>query len=180
MRRGTVVPLSTVRPHPAPDHARRLEPAGLGDHLDRLYRAAWAMCGCREDAEDLVQETYAGVLARPRFLHGQADLAYMLGALRKNFLVKLRTERRRPRTWAAGDELEAVAGGSAHSDQAAHEARQVLAAVASLPAEFRDAVIAVDLVGLSYREAARALCVREGTVRSRLFRGRQGVAERLG
>jgi hypothetical protein len=40
---------------------RTLDPAQLGDHLDRLYRAAWALCGSREDAEDLVQETYARV-----------------------------------------------------------------------------------------------------------------------
>ncbi len=40
---------------------RQLDPARLGDHLDRLYRAAWALAGSREDAEDLVQETYARV-----------------------------------------------------------------------------------------------------------------------
>ena len=45
---------------------------GCGDHLDRLYRAAWALCGSREDAEDLVQETYARVLGRGRPL-GHAD-----------------------------------------------------------------------------------------------------------
>jgi len=41
---------------------RTLEPARLGDHLDRLYLAAWALGGSRRDAEDLVQETYARVL----------------------------------------------------------------------------------------------------------------------
>ena len=41
-----------------------LLPEVLGDHLDRLYRAAWALCGSREDAEDLVQETYARVLSK--------------------------------------------------------------------------------------------------------------------
>ena len=47
---------------------RPLDPSRLGDHLDRLYRAAWAFSGSREEAEDLVQETYARVLARPRLL----------------------------------------------------------------------------------------------------------------
>jgi RNA polymerase sigma-70 factor, ECF subfamily len=47
---------------------RTLDSARLGDHLDRLYRAAWALSGSREDAEDLVQETYARVLARPRLV----------------------------------------------------------------------------------------------------------------
>ena len=48
----------------APEHL--LDPETLGDHFDRLLRAAWALCGSREDAEDLVQDTYARVLARPR------------------------------------------------------------------------------------------------------------------
>ena len=57
-----------------PAMERTLEPARLGDHLDQLYRAAWALCGSREEAEDLVQETYARVLARPRLLRHEDDL----------------------------------------------------------------------------------------------------------
>ena len=58
---------------------RLLDPETLGDHLDRLFRAAWALCGSREDAEDLVQDTYARVLARPRLLRNDEDLGYLLG-----------------------------------------------------------------------------------------------------
>ena len=43
---------------------RELDPEHLGDHFDRLFRAAWALTGAREDAEDLVQETYAHVLRK--------------------------------------------------------------------------------------------------------------------
>src|SRR3954452_24498690 len=75
---------------------RALDPARLGDHLDRLYRAAWAMCGCREDAEDLVQDTYARVLARPRWLRGEDDLGYLLSVLRNTHVSRLRAAGGRP------------------------------------------------------------------------------------
>jgi DNA-directed RNA polymerase specialized sigma24 family protein len=60
----------------------RLEPGRLGEHRGRLLRAAYAMCGSRHDAEDLVQETYERVLRRPRFVQRDRDLAYLLRAPR--------------------------------------------------------------------------------------------------
>ena len=51
--------------------------------------------------------------------------------------------------------------------------------IAELPEDFRLALVAVDVLGLSYREAARALHVREATITTRLFRARKQVAERL-
>ena len=56
---------------------RQLDPQALGDHMDPLYRAALAMCGSREEAEDLVQETFARVLRRPRTVKGDNDLGYL-------------------------------------------------------------------------------------------------------
>jgi RNA polymerase sigma-70 factor (ECF subfamily) len=60
------------------------------------------------------------------------------------------------------------------------ETRAVFAAIAELPDDFRDVVAAVDVAGLSYDEAAKALGIPQGTVMSRLYRGRQQVARRLG
>ncbi|MGC9975084.1 MAG: sigma factor-like helix-turn-helix DNA-binding protein, partial [Gaiellaceae bacterium] len=57
---------------------------------------------------------------------------------------------------------------------------QVFEAISELSEEFRDALVAVDIAGLSYQEAARALGVAEGPVTSRLFRARDRVARRLG
>jgi RNA polymerase sigma-70 factor (ECF subfamily) len=107
---------------------RQLDPAALGDHIDRLYRAAWGLCGSREEAEDLVQETFARVLRKPRILRSEDDLGYLLRVLRNTF---------------------------------------------------RDALIAIDVIGLSYREAAQALRVREATITTRLHRARQRVARTL-
>jgi hypothetical protein len=51
-----------------------LDPARLPDHIDALYRAACALSGSRHDAEDLVQETLARVLKRPRFVRRDHEL----------------------------------------------------------------------------------------------------------
>ena len=158
---------------------RPLDPARLGDHLDRLYRAAWALCGSREDAEDLVQETYARVLARPRFLRNEDDLGYLLQALRNTFLSKRRTESRRLRPAPLPDELDLLADPHAREPHSAVEAAEVYAAVAALPDDYRDVLVAVDITGLSYKEAARTLRIREGTVMSRLYRARQQVVRRV-
>lgn len=159
--------------------SRRLDPASLGDHLDRLYRAAWALCGSREEAEDLVQETYARVLHKPRWLRGEDDLGYLLRVLRNTWVSSGRTAARRPRTSPFPEELDRVEDRAAPSPAAELEAREVYAIIAALPPDFRDAIMAVDVVGLSYREAGRALGVREATVTTRLHRARLRVAAAL-
>ena len=155
-----------------------LDPEKLGDHLDRLFRAAWALTGAREDAEDLVQETYARVLARPRLVRNDDDLGYLLRVLRNTFISKLRATARRPQSVAAEPEALGLPDprGAAEPPVAA-ETREILAAIAGLPAEFRDAIVSIDVAGLSYREASRALRVGEGTLASRLFRARGHIAE---
>jgi RNA polymerase sigma-70 factor (ECF subfamily) len=158
---------------------RRLDAGNLGWHLDRLYRAAWALCGSREDAEDLVQETYALVLARPRFLRSDDDLGYLMRVLRHTFVSSLRARERRPRTYASIDEAEISDLSSAHRPDELAETREVYTAISALPPDFRDALVAVDVVGLSYREAATQLGVKEATLATRLHRARERVIAEL-
>jgi RNA polymerase sigma-70 factor, ECF subfamily len=155
---------------------RELDPARLGDHVDRLYRAAVGLCGSHADAEDLVQETFVSVLRRPRLLRSDDDVGYLLRVLRNTFYSRYRAESRRPRA-AEVEELPERAGSA---PDAVLASREVLSAVADLPDPYREAVAAVDLAGLSYREAATALDTREGTIMSRLHRGRAQVVEALG
>ena len=84
---------------------RILDPESLSQHTDRLYRAAWALCGSREDAEDLVQETFARVLSRPRMLRGDDELYYLMRVLRNSFLTSRRTASRRPVTVATLEDV---------------------------------------------------------------------------
>jgi RNA polymerase sigma-70 factor (ECF subfamily) len=158
---------------------RELDRTGLGDHIDRLYRAAWALCGSREEAEDLVQETFVRVMARPRLLRKEDDLGYLLRALRNTFLTGLRTAGRRPMAEPLELRLEIIEDNGARTPDRAAEAREVYAAIAGLPPKCRDALVAVDVIGLSYREAAHALRIRSETVTSRLHRARNLVAAQL-
>src|SRR5256886_16393015 len=92
---------------------RQLDPAGLGDHIDRLFRAAWSLCGSREEAEDLVQETFARVLRKPRLLRSEDDLGYLLRGLPNTFFSQRRTAARRPPTTPPPDEPDLAADRSA-------------------------------------------------------------------
>lgn len=160
--------------------ARRLDPDRLGDHIDRLYRAAWALCGSREDAEDLVQDTYARVLQKPRLLRSEEDLGYLLRVLRNTHFSRLRAAARRPRPDPLPEDLDRVEDRSATAPEAALSSSELYALIAALPDPFREALVAIDVVGLSYREAARALRVREATITTRLYRARQRLARALG
>jgi RNA polymerase sigma-70 factor (ECF subfamily) len=157
----------------------QLDPRSLGDHIDRLYRAAWALCGSRDEAEDLVQETFAKVLRKPRLVRNEDDLGYLLRVLRNTFISSRRAQSRRPRETQLPDDLHLLADPTAPNPEARIESAALYAAIAELPESFRDALVAVDLVGLSYREASRALKVREATLTTRLHRARQRVADGL-
>jgi RNA polymerase sigma-70 factor (ECF subfamily) len=156
-----------------------LDPQSLTRHVDRLYRAAWGLCGSREDAEDLVQDTFARVLARPRTLRGDDELAYLMKVLRNTFFSSRRTASRRPQTGVQLEEGIAADERASSRPEHALEVRELYAAVAELPEDFRLALVAVDMLGLSYREAANALGAREATITTRLFRARRQVVEAL-
>jgi RNA polymerase sigma-70 factor, ECF subfamily len=155
----------------------QLDPASLGDHVDRLYRAAWSLCGSREEAEDLVQETFARVLQKPRFLRSDDDIGYLLTVLRNTFMSSRRAAARRPATDPFPDDMSRIEDPGAALPEKRLETAELYAAIAALPEPFRDAIIAIDVVGLSYREASRSLRVREATLTTRLHRARQRVAQ---
>jgi RNA polymerase sigma-70 factor (ECF subfamily) len=159
----------------------RLDPQSLPQHVDRLYRTAWALCGSPHDAEDLVQETFARVLARPRTLRGQDELAYLMRVLRNTFLTQRRTAARRPRTGITTlDDIDAPDRRTGERPEDALAAREVLDTIAALSENHRLALVAVDVLGLSYREAGQALGTREATIATRVFRAREQVAAELG
>jgi RNA polymerase sigma-70 factor (ECF subfamily) len=156
----------------------RLDPDSLAQHLDGLYRAAWALCGSREDAEDLVQDTFARVLARPRVVRG-GERAYLMQALRNTFYSQLRTTSRRPLTVTMLEDVDAIDPRRGQGPERAVEVGEILEAIAQLPEDFRLAIAAVDILGLSYAEAAKALDAGEATITTRLYRARQRIARQF-
>jgi len=156
---------------------RQLDAARAGDHLDHLYRAARALTRSAHESDDLVQETYARVLSRPRTVRAENDLGYFVTALRHTFIDG---RRRRPDRLSF-DELpfEPAASGLRGQPEPEVTAREVYRAIAELPQVYREALAAIDLAGLSYKEAAEALGVPLGTVMSRIYRARGRLAEQF-
>ena len=149
-----------------------LNPEIAAEHRSRLVDVAYSICGSRVLAEDLVQETYARVLAKPRSLNEGTAFPYLVRALRNVAKDHWRSEQRRPKV--IGD-LDPEDPSLRHDREPHHEleAQEVYAHVDRLPREFRDVVKAVDMLGLSYAQAAGTLRIPQGTVMSRLSRGRR-------
>jgi RNA polymerase sigma-70 factor (ECF subfamily) len=157
---------------------RRLDGELIGQHLGRLRRAASALAGSHHDAEDLVQEAVARVLARPRCLRRGGELGYLLRTLENTHRLQLRRQSRRPRETPI-EHAPPLADASVPDVSELLERRAVIAAVEQLEEPFRATLVAVDVAGLSYRNAATALGVREGTIMSRLHRARRRVIDHL-
>jgi RNA polymerase sigma-70 factor (ECF subfamily) len=152
-----------------------LDPETAAAHRSRLVDVALSLCGSRQLAEDLVQETYARVLAKPRPLREGVRFPYMVRALRNVAKDHWRTEQRRPHV--IGDlDPEDPSLRTERDPESDVIASEVYAHVNGLPLEFRRVVAGVDMLGLSYAQAARSLRIPQGTVMSRLSRGRGQLA----
>lgn len=162
---------------PAAGTPRRLDPHDAADHLTRLYRLAVGLCGSSALAQDLVQETYVRVLARPRMIRSD-EFSYLARALHNVLINHLRAERRRDET-PAPEHLDPPDPRPAADPQTAALTGDLYRTIAELPDDQRHAIAAVDLAGMTYREAASLLGVPIGTVMSRLYRARERIAVAL-
>jgi RNA polymerase sigma-70 factor, ECF subfamily len=155
---------------------RTLDPDSAADHLGRLYRLAWSLCGSSHLAEEVTQETYARVLARPRRVRDGNEFHYLARTLRNVLTDHWRAEQRRlPADGGVPEDAPATTG----DPETAALAAEVYAAIGGLPDHLREVTAAVDVAGLTYAEAAHVLRIPAGTVMSRLFRARARLAGSL-
>jgi RNA polymerase sigma-70 factor (ECF subfamily) len=150
-------------------------------HQGVVYRFARMMSGSRSVAEDVTQEVFVTLMRNlRRYEPGRSGLATYLYGVTRN-LVRNRLRRERRFVEIAVVEEEATACREDPSTALIHselltELRRI---IVQLPSRFREVVILCDLHALSYAEAAAALEIPVGTVRSRLSRGRRLVAARI-
>ena len=162
----------------SPPQPSVLNPSKAAEHRSRLLEVAMSITGSRHLAEDLTQETYARVLAKPRKLRDGAVFPYLVRALRNVCKDHWRSEQRRPVVVGEPDPNDPNLR-TDRDPQSQLIASEVYDAVARLPEEFRRVVAAVDIVGMSYSQTAGALKIPPGTVMSRLSRARVQLAGAL-
>jgi len=154
-------------------------------HLDALYSFAYKLTKVREEAEDLVSDTMLRAFERWRqFQLGSNIRAWLFTILYHAFVSRKRRIDARevpmPETEDGFNRLEPVADENPEAtfyDSFIDE--DVVRAIGELPEEYRSALVMSDVHGLRYAEIARVLGVPEGTVKSRLFRGRRLLQGRL-
>lgn len=155
----------------------------LRRHVDRIHAVCRRITGNDADAADATQEALVGVVRGLGRFDGRSAFSTWAYRIATNAcLDELRRRRRRPQL--LGDEVLDAAGGSRTSPGAAlidavGDRVDIDAALAELPIEFRVAVVLRDLCGLDYSEIAEILAVPQGTVKSRIARGRGTLANLL-
>jgi RNA polymerase sigma-70 factor (ECF subfamily) len=160
------------------------------EFADQVYRVARRLVGTREEAEDLVQETYARAFRSWRsFTPGTNLRAWLLRILTNLNIDRGRRAQRTPdlQPLEEGDYYLANKLAESAGEQALEQERvveqlsqdTVVGALSSLPHDFRDVVVLVDIGEFSYADAAQILDIPIGTVMSRLHRGRRLLKQQL-
>jgi RNA polymerase sigma-70 factor, ECF subfamily len=156
---------------------------------DQVYRVARHLVGSPDEADDLVQETYARAFRSWRSFQPGTNLrAWLLRILTNLNIDRGRRLQRTPETQPLeeGDyylynRLEQEVGEPADEERVISRLSQdsIVEALSEVPHDFRDVLVLVDIGDFSYQEAAQILDIPIGTVMSRLHRGRRVLKSAL-
>ncbi|MDH5527053.1 MAG: sigma-70 family RNA polymerase sigma factor [Nitrospirota bacterium] len=158
-------------------------------HLDALYRTALRLTGRREEAEEVVQDTFLKAFRFwENYQQGTNCRAWLYRILHTTFATRYQKDKRRPPTveldeqnaWLGPEDerlgMDADSWGELLSRAVEDD---VLHALEALPVPYRMVVLLSDLEGMPYKEIAQVMEVPVGTVMSRLHRGRRALREQL-
>lgn len=144
-------------------------------HAAGVFGYALKIVRERSAAEDVVQETFVGLLGGKRYDAGRPFVSWLL-AITRNAAIDLIRRRKTRREVGADDELLSQASRSG-PDADARDLVEV--ALRQIPDEFREAVWLCDGMGMSYEEASEVMGCETGTVGSRVARGRKLLREQF-
>lgn len=151
-------------------------------HAEVIYRMALRLLGNEHDARDVLQDTFVTAWEKAHTFRGESGLRTWLVRIGLNACYRLLRRGARSAPIEAAESVPA-AGPGADPAWAAERARLRLSlerAMEGLPVEWRTVLVLRDAMGFSYEEMSEALGCPLGTVRSRLFRARSALRERLG
>jgi RNA polymerase sigma-70 factor (ECF subfamily) len=152
-------------------------------HRDRLWAVALRTTGDPEEASDALQDALISAFRRAEQFRGDSAVTTWLHRIVVNASLDRLRRRSVRATRPLPDDDDQLPGAVVADPNDEMERREtqlvVLAALAELPVEQRDAILLVDVEGWSVEEAARMLDCPEGTVKSRCYRGRAKLAKRL-
>jgi RNA polymerase sigma-70 factor (ECF subfamily) len=149
-------------------------------HEDRVFSVCLRILGDRERALDATQDTFLTVFRKAAQFQARSTLGTWIYRIAVNTCYDhIRRSQRRP-TQPLPDHVDPADPSAEEAIDSAALRPEIEAALARIPADFRDAVILSDLEGLTMPEAAEVLGVPIGTVKSRVFRGRRLLAGQLG
>lgn len=149
-------------------------------HEDRVFSVCLRIMGDRERALDATQETFLTVFRKATQFQGRSALGTWIYRIAVNRCYDELRKTKRHRTSPLPEYLDPADAAAADAVEAAGLRPELRRALMSLPPEFRAAVVLSDIEGFSVAEAAEVLGVPQGTVKSRVFRGRRMLAARLG
>ena len=149
--------------------------------LPRLRRFARGLTQDSADADDLCQQTIERALkARSQWQQGTRLDAWVYRIMRNQWIDEVRARTRRAQTFAHEDEGINVGTDGDRDAENRVEVGNVERAMKRLPEEQREAVVLVMVEGFGYKEAAEILGIPQGTLTSRLGRGREALLRELG
>jgi RNA polymerase sigma-70 factor (ECF subfamily) len=147
---------------------------------NRVFSVCLRILGDRDNALDATQETFLTVFRKASQFKGDSALGTWIYRIAVNTCYdQIRKSGRKP-TESLTDHVEPFDASAEDAIDAAGLRPEIERALAALPIDFRAAVVLSDLEGMSLPEVAEALGIPVGTVKSRVFRGRRLLAERLG